>query len=170
MLVGLVFLLSCLFFSPILFFFFFSSLITGITNSSGVASVTVSNLSSDTVFTCSYSNVTDTCTVTVPAVLIGTSLTSIQISDIRDIPLVDWIVHLKDENSTALGSKTVKLYIDNVLKSSGTTNGNGLVTLSSNTTFGTHTIKAVFDGDSTYDGCEVSRTATYQDLGGGMID
>ena len=44
-----------------------SSSYSGITNNSGVASVTVSNLSSDTVFTCSFANVSDTCTVTVPA-------------------------------------------------------------------------------------------------------
>ena len=42
-----------------------SSLYTGITNSNGIATVTVSNVSSETVFTCSYSNVSDTCTVTV---------------------------------------------------------------------------------------------------------
>ena len=42
-----------------------SSLYTGITDNSGVATVTVSNLSADTTFTCSYSNVSDVCTVTV---------------------------------------------------------------------------------------------------------
>ena len=42
-----------------------SSLYSGITNNNGVASVTVTNLSSDTTFTASYSNVSDTCTVTV---------------------------------------------------------------------------------------------------------
>ena len=42
-----------------------SSLYSGITNSSGIASVTVSNLSVDTTFTCSYGNVSDVCTVTV---------------------------------------------------------------------------------------------------------
>ena len=42
-----------------------SSLYTGITNSSGIASVTVSNISAETTFTCSYQSVTDTCTVTV---------------------------------------------------------------------------------------------------------
>ena len=41
------------------------SLSTGITNSSGIASVTVSNISAETTFTCSYQSVTDTCTVTV---------------------------------------------------------------------------------------------------------
>ena len=53
----------------ILFFPFFISILlslyTGITNSNGIATVTVSNVSSETVFTCSYSNVSDTCTVTV---------------------------------------------------------------------------------------------------------
>lgn len=41
-----------------------SSLYTGITNSSGTASVTVSNISSETTFTASYSGATATCTVT----------------------------------------------------------------------------------------------------------
>lgn len=42
-----------------------SSLYSGITNNEGVASVTVSNISAETTFTASYSNVSDTCTVTV---------------------------------------------------------------------------------------------------------
>lgn len=45
------------------------SLSTGITNSTGVAEVTVSNITSDTTFTCSYSNVSDTCIVTVSRVI-----------------------------------------------------------------------------------------------------
>ena len=46
-----------------------SSVYTGITNSTGVAEVTVSNITSDTTFTCSYSNVSDTCIVTVSRVI-----------------------------------------------------------------------------------------------------
>ena len=45
-----------------------SSLYTGITDSSGVATVTVT-VNSDTTFTASYSNVSATCTVTVPTYL-----------------------------------------------------------------------------------------------------
>ena len=45
------------------------SLYSSITNSNGVAEVVVSNISTDTTFTCSYSNVNDTCTVTVPTYL-----------------------------------------------------------------------------------------------------
>lgn len=41
-----------------------SSLYTGITNSSGIAEVNVSNVTGTVTFTASYSNVTDTCTVT----------------------------------------------------------------------------------------------------------
>lgn len=41
------------------------SLSTGITNSSGTATITVENISSETTFTASYSNVSDTCTVTI---------------------------------------------------------------------------------------------------------
>ena len=42
-----------------------SSSYTGITNSSGVGSVTVTDISAETTFTCSYQGVSDTCTVTV---------------------------------------------------------------------------------------------------------
>ena len=145
-----------------------SSVYTGITNNSGVASVTVSNLSATTTFTCSYSNVTDTCTVTVPPSLIETNFRTVTINDNNDIPFVYWIVQL-DDGYEYVANKTVKLYIDNVLKASGTTNSAGSVTLSSVTTFGTHTIKCVFEGDDTYEGCEISRTATYEG-GGDIID
>lgn len=47
-----------------------SSVYSGITNSSGIASVTVSNVSSETTFTASYSNVSATCTVTVQSVTV----------------------------------------------------------------------------------------------------
>ena len=40
------------------------SLYTGLTNSNGIAQVTVSNISGTVSFTCSYQSVTDTCTVT----------------------------------------------------------------------------------------------------------
>ena len=43
----------------------FISFNSGITNSSGIATVTVSNVSVSTTFTASYNNVSDTCTVTV---------------------------------------------------------------------------------------------------------
>ena len=44
-----------------------SSLYTGLTDNSGLATVTVS-VSATTTFTCSYSNVSDTCTVNVPSI------------------------------------------------------------------------------------------------------
>ena len=47
-----------------------TSFFTGITNALGVASVTVT-VSTETTFTCSYSNVSDTCTVTVQSYLIN---------------------------------------------------------------------------------------------------
>ena len=40
------------------------SLYTGLTNNDGVASVTVTNVTGTLTYTCSYSNVSDTCTVT----------------------------------------------------------------------------------------------------------
>lgn len=42
-----------------------SSLYTGITDSDGLATVTVTNISAETIFTASYNNVSDTCTVTI---------------------------------------------------------------------------------------------------------
>ena len=45
------------------------SVYNGITNSQGIASVTVSNVSTATTFTASYSNVSATCTVTVQTYL-----------------------------------------------------------------------------------------------------
>ena len=46
-----------------------SSSYTGITNSSGVAEITVTGVSAETTFTASYSNATATCTVTVPNII-----------------------------------------------------------------------------------------------------
>ena len=45
------------------FYDFFCSFNTGITNTNGVAEVTVTGVSGTVTFTCTYSNVTDTCTV-----------------------------------------------------------------------------------------------------------
>lgn len=45
------------------------SLYTGLTDSSGVATVTVTGVSSETTFTASYSNVTDSCIVTVSSLI-----------------------------------------------------------------------------------------------------
>lgn len=53
-----------------------SSLYTGITNSNGIASVTVSNISSETTFTATYQNVTAVCTVRVLNYLINDDATS----------------------------------------------------------------------------------------------
>lgn len=50
-----------------------SSLYTGITNSSGIASVTVSNISAETTFTASYSGATATCTVTTHTIIFDDS-------------------------------------------------------------------------------------------------
>lgn len=53
-----------------------SSSYSCITNSSGVGSVTVSNVSSETTFTASYGSVSDTCTVTVQSYLFYDDCTS----------------------------------------------------------------------------------------------
>ena len=139
-----------------------SSSYTGTTNSSGVATATITGLTSDATFTCSSNGASDTCIVEA-STLIVTTLTSYQINDDLMGPVVDWFVMLKDENNTALASKSIKLYIDDVYKTTATTNPNGIADLRSSTTFGTHTIKAVFEGDDTYRSSEVSRTATYED-------
>ena len=57
------------------------SVYTGITNSNGVASVTVSNVSTATTFTATYSNVSDTCTVTVQTIYFYDDFTSGTLSD-----------------------------------------------------------------------------------------
>ncbi len=148
-----------------LFSCFFSSLITGITNNSGVASVTVTGLSSDTSFTCSYSNVTDTCTVTVPSVLIGTSISEISLDSSF---MIQWTVLLKDSNNTPLANKTLKFYVDGVLDTSlpFKTDANGQCQYNNFDIFdGTHTIKAVFEGDSTYEATYLEKTVT---IGGGL--
>ena len=50
-----------------------SSLYTGITDSNGLASVTVTNISAETTFTATYSNVSDTCTVTTQNIIFDDS-------------------------------------------------------------------------------------------------
>ena len=122
----------------------------------------MTGLSSNTTFTCSYGGASDTCTVTVPAVKTSTTLTSQTIQDDEFTPSVDWSVWLS-ANGNGLSGKTVKLYIDNTLKGSYSTASSGIARLTSATSWGTHTIKAVFDGDDSYEGSEVSRTATYED-------
>jgi len=57
-----------------------SSVYTGITNNLGVAEVSV-NVSAETVFTCTYNNVTDTCTVTVQTIYFYDDFTSGTLSD-----------------------------------------------------------------------------------------
>lgn len=128
----------------------------------------MTGLSSDTTFTCSYGGASDTCTVTVPSAKTATTLTSSQISDNDFVPSVGWQVLLKDANNTALSGKTVKFYIDNTFISSNTTQSNGTTGFTSQTNWGTHTIKAVFEGDDSYEGSEVSRTVTFDDPFGGL--
>ena len=53
-----------------------SSLYSGITNSNGIAEVTVTGITTTTTFTCSYSNVSDTCTVEVSQYLFYDECTS----------------------------------------------------------------------------------------------
>ena len=50
-----------------------SSLYSGITNNEGIAQVTVSNISGTVTFTCTYSNVSDTCTVTSSSYIVDIS-------------------------------------------------------------------------------------------------
>ena len=48
-----------------------SSLYSGLTNSSGIATITVTGITSNTTFTATYSNVSDTCTVTAQSYIIN---------------------------------------------------------------------------------------------------
>ncbi len=113
-------------------------------------------MSSDTVFTCSYSNVTDTVTVTVPAQKLQTTITENYLD--TDFGL-DWGVNLKDENNNVLTGKTVKFYLDNVLKSTQTTIGTGAIWYD-DSVMGTHTIKVVFEGDEDYEPSQLEKTVT----------
>ena len=72
---------------------------------------------------------------------------------------------LKDNNNTPLTRKSVKCYIDNVLDGTYLTSANGEVNYENYNYFdGTHTIKAVFEGDSTYEASQLEKTVT---IGGG---
>ena len=63
-----------------------SSLYTGITNSSGIASVTVNNISSQTTFTATYSNVSTQCTVTVSSYIFYDEGSASGVSNYGTIP------------------------------------------------------------------------------------
>ena len=81
-----------------------SSLYTGITNSSGVASVTVSNVSAETTFTATYSSVSDTCTVTFSSTIYESDFS--QSSSIND-----WIDYFSASATTLeLNSSKLRLY------------------------------------------------------------
>jgi len=77
-----------------------------------------------------------------------------------------WAVYIKDINGTNLSGKSVKLYIDGTYKTTGTSSSTdvwfdlGLQGI----TQGQHTLKAVFDGDSTYAPSELEVTATFEDI------
>jgi len=124
-----------------------------------VATVTVSNLGSDTTFTCSFANVSDTCTVTVPqSQKIQTTITEVGLSTDFGI---DWTVDLKDSNNTRLVGKPVKFYLDNVYIETITVEPFGGASWSNYDYWdGTHTIKAVFEGDNDYEASQLEKTVT----------
>lgn len=74
------------------------SLSTGITNSSGVAEVTVSNISGTVTFTCTYSNVSDTCTVTSSSYIVDISGMTDQLSEFGSI------LNFRSNGSSGTGS------------------------------------------------------------------
>jgi len=79
--------------------------------------------------------------------------------------LPTWAVNIKDINGTGLNSKPIKLYIDGTYKTSAnSSNGRVWFMLDSYIyTEGTYTLKAVFEGDSTYAEAELSVTATFEE-------
>ncbi len=100
-----------------------SSSYTGITNSSGVATVTVTGISSNTTFTCSYGKVSDTCTVTVPANYTLQFSQNTYLSGSVRVTLMD--------NGVAMSGKTVTFaWTDMGVPQSqtATTNSNGVAT------------------------------------------
>jgi len=107
-----------------------SSSYSGITNNSGVASVTVSNLSSDTSFTCHYSNVSDTCTVTVPTA--SYSLAFSQSTYITDMMMGVDVSCTLTNGGTPVSGETVTFSWDDIISGpqsvTATTNNMGVAT------------------------------------------
>jgi len=128
-----------------------SSSYTGITNSNGVATCTVS-VSADTTFTCSYGNVSDTCTVDVPApsysLAFSQSTYTCPMFDMVDISCT-----LKNGN-TPMSDETITFNWQGPMlpiTRTTTTNSSGVATL----TFD------YFDGEGMF---PVTVTATYEDV------
>ena len=76
-----------------------------------------------------------------------------------------WSIYVKDINNDNLDSKTIKLYIDGTYKTSANSyNGQVYFDLQmQGITQGQHTLKAVFEGDSTYAEAELEVTATFEE-------
>ena len=92
---------------------------------------------------------------------------------ITDLLLPTWSLYIKDINNTGLNSKTVKLYVDGTYKTSEISYSGGNVWFDLDMvgiTEGTHTLKAVFEGDSTHLESELEVTATFTDPFGGLIE
>lgn len=82
-----------------------------------------------------------------------------------DLMLPYWSVYVKDISNNNLNGKTIKLYIDGTYKTSANSS-NGQVWFDLDMlgiTQGQHTLKAVFDGDSTYAEAKLEVTATFED-------
>ena len=79
--------------------------------------------------------------------------------------LPSWAVYIKDINGNNLSGKSVKLYIDGTYKTSANSyNGQVVFMLDMYITEeGTYTLKAVFEGDSTYAESELEVTATFEE-------
>ena len=91
-----------------------------------------------------------------PAQKLQTSITESALDTDFDL---NWSVILKDENNTSLVGKTVKFYLDNVLKATKTNTILG-TSWYDDSVMGTHTIKAVFEGDDTYEASQLEKTVT----------
>ena len=84
-------------------------------------------------------------------------------TDLMMIP--SWSIYVKDINNDNLNGKTIKLYIDGTYKiSANSSNGQVFFLLDMYITEeGTYTLKAVFEGDSTYAEAELEVTATFEE-------
>ena len=82
-----------------------------------------------------------------------------------DLMLPYWAIYIKDINGNNLTGKSVKLYIDGTYKTTETSKSTGVFFSLDmfGITEGQHTLKAVFEGDSTYAESELEVTATFQD-------